>query len=146
MKKIFLLILFFLTLNSKLFSQGNLQFNQVISESGSISGSVYTVTYNSPNSYTVPSGKVWKIESVSFMITSVNTSYSQRFFLKLNSNQVLSNQGGTSIYDRAGTLNNEPIWLKSGDVITFGMINNCSPTCSQSATFHLSALEFNVIP
>jgi hypothetical protein len=57
MKKLFLLIAFFYV-TSFAKSQGNLQFNQVL-------------TITSGQSYTVPTGKVLKIESINITSTSV---------------------------------------------------------------------------
>lgn len=51
-------------------SQANLVFNQVISQSLSISGPISTTwnsTINSTQTFTVPTGKVWKIENVSYL-------------------------------------------------------------------------------
>ena len=141
-----LMLSFFLVLSSLLYSQGNLQFNQVISETISLSGNANTATYNSANSYTVPAGKVWKIESVGFIAYSGNLTYSPRVVLIVNGVQVLSNTGGVTAYDRAGMLNNQPIWFKHGDVISFGMTNNCATNCSQTANIVMSVLEFNIIP
>lgn len=146
MKILILILALFSALGSQLYSQGNLQFNQVLSETISLSGNGYTATYNSTNSYTVPAGKVWKIESVGFMTYSGNNTYSPRVFLIVNGVQVLSNTGGTSAYDRSGTLNGQALWFKQGDVISFGMSNNCATTCSQSANIVMSLIEFNIIP
>jgi tRNA A58 N-methylase Trm61 len=52
-----LIVLFVDTLSA----QGNLQFNQVVTYTGTGSGSF---SYTSPT-WTVPAGKVWKIESAS---------------------------------------------------------------------------------
>lgn len=135
---------FFILLNSLLYSQGNLQFNQVISGTTSVSGGQNGITYNSSNTYTVPPGKVWKVESVSFQTFSLNGSYAPRVFLILNGVQVLSNIGNTAT--QSGTLNIQPLWFKAGDVLTFGMLNNCATSCSQSANFLISIIEFNIIP
>ncbi|WP_396140785.1 hypothetical protein [Flavobacterium sp.] len=54
MKKLILILIFFIALGAK--AQGNLQFNQVITKSG------YLGCGSSSNVLTVPSGKVWKIE------------------------------------------------------------------------------------
>jgi hypothetical protein len=53
MKKILIIACLFLSIN--LFSQGNLQFNQVLLFSAN--------TSSGGNQVTVPAGKVWKIES-----------------------------------------------------------------------------------
>ena len=141
-----LCIALFSVLGSQLYSQGNLQFNQVITETISLAGGGNNGTYNSANTYTVPLGKVWKLGSASYMTYSANNTYGPRVFIQVNGVQVLSNPGGTSVYDRAGNLNSQPIWFKPGDVISFGMINNCATNCSQSANLLFSVVEFNIIP
>lgn len=141
-------ILSFLSfLGSFLYGQGNLQFNQVISENFSISGGVFNTLYDASNSYTVPVGKVWKIESVSFSSSSVNSTYAPSVFLKINGSNVLFNYGSQkNINDYGGSLTTQPIWLKEGDIIGFSMRNRCTTTCLQSVDGHVSIVEFNVIP
>lgn len=95
------------------FAQGNLQFNQVL-------------TYNGNNTtsaiWTVPVGKVWKIESV----LMVNFSGTSTF--RVNNTIALYNSNNT-----------QPIWLKSGDNCQFSM-------STAGNTYFLSIVEFNVIP
>jgi hypothetical protein len=121
----------------------------VISETISLSGSGNNGTYNSSNSYTVPTGKVWKIENIGFMTYTSNNTYGPRVFLILNGVQVLSNDsysGNPSIYERGGNLIRQPFWFKGGDILNFGMLNNCATNCAQSANLVLSIIEFNIIP
>lgn len=136
-----------LLISFQLSAQGNLQFNQVISETFSISGGVFNTLYNASNSLIVPSGKVWKIESISFSSTSSNSTYSPSIHLNINGSIVLYNYGSQkNINDTGGTLNAQPIWLKEGDAIGFSMRNRCTTTCVQSVSGHISILEFNVTP
>ena len=145
MRSILYLVIFFISL--QLNAQGNLQFNQVISETFSISGGTYNSTYNFTNSYTVPSGKVWKIESVTFRSNSVSTTYHPSCFISINGIISLYNYGGQANQnDAGGTLNEQPIWLKAGDVVGVSMRNSCATNCSQSVSGHISILEFNVTP
>jgi hypothetical protein len=108
-----LLLSFFLLPFSLLFSQGNLQFNQVLTYSG-----------NSPSSpiYTVPIGKVWKVES------AVCFNYTGTTVFKVNNYTVLYNNS-----------NVQPIWLKAGDFCQMGATNTAS-------SYFISIVEFNIIP
>jgi hypothetical protein len=145
MKKLLFFIFFLPTTIS--FSQGNLQFNQVISETFSISGGVFNSLYNASNSLIVPPGKVWKIESISFSSSSPNSNYSPSIHLNVNGTIVLYNYGSQkNLNDTGGTLNTQPIWLKEGDVVGFSLRNRCATTCVQSVDGHISILEFNVTP
>jgi hypothetical protein len=111
MKKIVVIALFFVATTS--FAQGNLQFNQVLTYSGTSTAS--------PN-WTVPAGKVWKIETVNM----VNFTGSSTFIV--NNNTVLYNMNSTL-----------PIWLKPGDNCKFSMTSNINP-------WFVSIIEFNIIP
>ncbi|MDP4867137.1 MAG: hypothetical protein NWQ47_08310 [Crocinitomicaceae bacterium] len=116
MKKIFLFSLFIvcsLFFISNSYAQGNLQFNQVYTYSGSGGNSAI---------WTVPVGKIWKIESV----LMVNMSGTSTF--KINSFVVLYNN-----------INPQPIWLKSGDFSQFSMSN-------AGNSYYISIVEFNIIP
>ncbi len=112
MKKSILAIVFALMI-SAIYSQGNLQFNQVLNLDASTTGTAYTI----------PVGKVWKIESVAL---SSNNAYFQVQY------------SGTNYF----VLNNSipyanlPYWLPSGISVTF----------LGSATAKVSIIEFNVIP
>jgi hypothetical protein len=141
------IVLFFISVVKFISAQGNLQFSQVISESFSISGGVNNTLYDASNSYTVPIGKVWKIESISFSSSSVNSTYAPSIFLKINGNNVLFNYGSQkNINDFGGSLNTQPIWLKEGDIVGFSMRNRCTTTCLQSVIGHVSIIEFSIIP
>ena len=108
----------FVVISATSFAQGNLQFNKVVSFNGTIIGSF--VSARIPLD-TVAAGKVIKV-------TSLNTSSG---YLRLIINDVeLSNSGNY----------NFPIWLKEGDILTAG--GGCSCTCG----YHVSGIEFNIIP
>lgn len=112
MKRLYIFIItIFLT--TVVFSQGNLQFNQVLTYNGSGGNSAI---------WTVPVGKIWKIESV----LMVNMSGTSTF--KINSFVVLYNN-----------INPQPIWLKPGDFSQFSMSN-------AGNSYFISIVEFNIIP
>jgi hypothetical protein len=110
------------------FSQGNLQFNQVLTYGGKNSNSNPTITpygtttYGSP-SYTVPANKVWKIE---FMFMDVAG------YFVLNTYALNPNITNTMI--------NTPIWLKAGDIIKSGNGG------SSGGNYVISIIEFNIVP
>jgi hypothetical protein len=122
-----IILSFFLFSFSFLFSQGNLQFNQVITYGGNLNaGSISTnngsFTYSSP-AYTVPSGKVWKIENV--------MSYNSIIMIV---NNLIAGSVGSGI----GPIST--LWLKAGDVLRFA--NSSISTNS----YFFSGIEFNIIP
>ena len=89
----------------------NLQFSQVLTFTGS---------YSSNNQWTqvVPDGKVWKIEFA--QVSSI---------LRLNGKALLTNSNLNQ--------NQFPIWIKAGDVLSFG--NN-------SDDLNISIIEFTLVP
>lgn len=148
--KIFILALFS-ALSSLLFSQGNLQFNQVLSYTGTVScnGINTYCSANSPSSYTVPANKVWKLESAGFS-SSVTNPHSTEIistYLIINNTYVYGgpvNRG--SFAPKNGILITSPVWLKSGDVLSWGMSSAVTTNHISSASMHLSIIEFNIIP
>ena len=116
-------------------AQGNLQFNQVLTFTGSIGVTANAVT--SPIQ-TVPAGKVWKIEHVGG-VASNQTSASVRFGIQVNSGISLT-YWSNGIVDQ----NICPIWLKASDNLQF-YYNNPGGT-AQSCTYIISVVEFNIIP
>jgi hypothetical protein len=92
---------FFLVLCSLLYSQGNLQFNQVLTGSATLgTNGVSTIL-------TVPTGKVWKIESVNGW-----SDCGSRLGLTINT---ISTLASTSSF---------PVWLKAGDTFRLTVLIN----------------------
>ena len=128
MKTFFFFIAF--TFSSISFSQGNLQFNQVVSLTQSFTGG-YGGTQN-VYSYTggaivVPTGKVWKIEKIS--INGGNNGSGVR----------INNAHSLSISDA----NTGPIWLKAGDEMK--VYNSCYSCTSLAGSYFISVIEFNIV-
>jgi len=131
MRKVIFLFTFFLT-QLVCFSQGNLQFNQVIRVNNS--------------AQTVPSGKVWKVETYMQANTSISefTEYPtcnfpdrQHPFL-INSvpyYQINGSPGHGSSGIMMAVGNLFPLWLKAGEVLQTTCPNN-----------FLSVIEYNVVP
>lgn len=88
-------LLFLLSISVVSFSQGNLQFNQVLVLDAPVAG----------NQVTVPAGKVWKIESVAM---AANNAYFQIQWAGLSYFIVNTSSG----------YNNMPFWLPSNATIT----------------------------
>ena len=117
MKKLFLIAIvsiFFLA--SK--AQGNLQFNQVLTYSGTLPWTTNQFPGTLSPAWAVPPGKAWKVEAF--------PALSGGLYLTLNSVFIQSDA--------------KPLWLKSGDQIQFGWQLSCCAT----GTYYLSILEFNI--
>lgn len=119
MKKQILLIIFGL---SSFFvnAQGNLQFNQVLTYSGSLTN------YASTTDYTVPSGKVWKVEYVE--------SSNAYFFLLINNISRVALKDGN-----AGNGISPTFWLKANDLMKISASNS-------GGTYFISIIEYNIVP
>ena len=118
-----------------IWSQGNLQFNQVVTHTGSGSGSY---SYVSPT-WTVPAGKVWKVESASPNLgnaaltraINVNSGVDWGSYRLTSSGQDLS-------------VSPFPIWLMAGDQVQLEASGNCCYATSFS--YAISVVEFNIVP
>jgi hypothetical protein len=143
-----LILSFFLVLCSLLYSQGNLQFNQVINYDliGSSSGSG-DVSFQSLT-VTIPVGKVWKVESASCRYQST-TSGSNFIEGGTTSNRLLilvDNVPVTHVARGEFAIQNElPLWLPAGahSIVLSGYDTN---TNSKNAFGKVSIIEFNIIP
>jgi hypothetical protein len=111
--KLFALAAFFVK------AQNNLQFSQVLTYSGTAASNGQSI------SLTVPSGKVWKIETIerdagAYLNFNLNGKFAQ------------------------GVPNRYPIWLKAGDVFNIQLSGgyNQAPV---AANYWISIIEFNVV-
>jgi hypothetical protein len=132
MKKLILISGFiFFSLNS--FCQGNLQFNQVLTFSGALTGS----TTISPT-YTVPAGKVWKIEYLSETRKRTGSTGNPYFGAVIN---------GTAQNIEIGS---NPIWLKEGNTIyyrNYGFnLDGLDGWGTLLQSYLISVIEYNIIP
>jgi hypothetical protein len=125
-----LLLFIFLSFSAfhAMYAQGSLQFNRVVTHTGTATGSW---SYVSP-SWTVPAGKVWKITAA--YPTTGNA---------VNRNLEMDAGGGWASL-ALNNFNPAPIWLKAGDVVRLSASGNCCSVSSFSYLF--SAIEFNIIP
>jgi hypothetical protein len=113
-----IILSFFSFLGSVLHGQGNLQFNQVIN---------LPFVANNTTPVTVPTGKVWKLESC-----MLNGAGNGNAFMTYNGALYNMRQQQTST--QVATF---PFWLSSGASVTFG---------TSSSGGILSILEFNIVP
>jgi hypothetical protein len=138
-----LFLSFFLVLCPLLYSQGNLQFNQVVVtpfSSPFAAGQQSTVLRAAnPSSITVPAGKVWKIESACMTAGDATSKFVNPGDYLFLDNFLLWGTIGNGAVPADITF---PIWLSAGTYnlrVTYTSANN-------SYTGAISAIEFNIIP
>ena len=110
-------------------AQGNLQFNQVLSYAqlhGLSSCGSNVCSWTGPT-YTVPTGKVWKIE----------------YFAQ--GGQYPASLLVNSSFDITSVNNGSPVWLKAGDQIQLRRVCTTA-NCASGGSYLLSIIEFNVVP
>lgn len=120
-----LALLFFISFNA--LSQSNLQFNNVLTQFGTLSGG-YGQTAVSPT-YTVPVGKIWKLEKYTREKLFVNGIRIKDIYL---------NNTNTGNY--GAVIDNSPLWLKEGD--SFYITVGGAPS-SWTEDWYFTLLEFN---
>ena len=136
MKKIFTIAILLFSMAS--YAQGNLQFNQVLTYTGTLTPSQFVSA-----SYTVPTGKILKIKYVNKLTYVTATNYNgiqplyNGFALNINSKWLFGE-------------NFTEIFLKSNDTLKLGWTNQ-STTSGYSAPFVnfdfvISIVEFNIVP
>ncbi len=119
-----LLFFIFLLISLSFTAQGNLQFNQVI---------YLSANTDNTTQWTVPVGKVWKIEAVGV--------YSSTLTVYLNGATSFIYAGAYSNSSPSGYYRNadaSPIWLPSGSIL--------GQSCGCGGNRWFSILEFNVVP
>jgi len=148
MKKLSLTISFILISISCVFAQGNLQFNQVLTFGGNLSasGCNWSTIYDTSQSWIVPQNKVWKIEHKTRVIEGgllqflINNTLMFDLFEK-------TVQPVPGAIGYAMTVDNAPIWLKSGDAIKFQASMNVGNACNSfSKPYFISIIEYNIVP
>ncbi|MFT3912127.1 MAG: hypothetical protein QM737_22060 [Ferruginibacter sp.] len=139
MKKL-LIALFFCMVVFPGHSQNNLQFSQVLTYSGTLSFG----TVNVSPVWSVPAGKVWKIESMTTNQQFVAAIGNERMYFKLNDVSIKQYFSGLSTAYPTMIENLSPLWLKAGDFVQFtSNVNNAS---GYSCNYYLSIVEFNLAP
>lgn len=130
MKKIIGLLSVVICLSNYSLGQGNLQFNQVIN--GELNA-YCTYDLSTLGTITVPTGKVWKIESTSLM-------YYDGTWANSDGNPVFINKHVVWDLGPQG-LDQLPLWLSPGTYTVQTTGYN-----SSELFFSYSVIEFNVVP
>jgi hypothetical protein len=143
MKKISLFLsLVFFALSA--FAQGNLQFNRVFFVESSFTIATTNSFEKTDISFTVPAGKVWKLESAhgTFENTgSTNPSYIPAVQVMINK-KLVHFYSSSSPTDVGGYL---PMWLPEGTyTLTLSMSN--SGNIGNRVYGGITGIEFNIIP
>ena len=125
MKTLSFLFFTFLLLN-KIYSQGNLQFNQALH---------LEITCCTASTFTVPVGKVWKIEGA----MAYNNSYPTRI-TAVNGNPMEAYLTGYTYLNYGILPIPLPYWLPTNTQVSF----NTGSGVGQKG--YVSIIEFNVIP
>jgi len=134
MKKNVSLLLLSVLCSFAVYSQSNLQFNQVLTYAGRLATA--NGAGDSTAAWTVPAGKVWKIESASGAYAYVTSPV----FLVVNGVKVFD----LYIYNSSTTRNVYfPVWLKAGDVARIAEYNTSN---NFYTAYFISIVEFNVTP
>jgi hypothetical protein len=128
MKKILTIAILLFSMAS--YAQGNLQFNQVKTFTGNASGYIVLDT--------VPTGKIWKIESTGF-------SGKDNSFLQINNIRYVNfytnfllyyppGSGNANTSSQSSTSIKETIWLKSGDILGW-----------ENGSYVITLIEYNIV-
>jgi hypothetical protein len=127
------------------FAQGNLQFNRVVNfSSAQVNGTSYTRGDYIYQSFTIPAGKVWKIENV--MVASGSLT-EQGYVAACPSCAAAFNGIIAYIYYTSGYAPDNakfPIWLSEGNY-NFIITDNNGTSVTDVLRASYSAIEFNVI-
>ena len=124
-----LLFFTFLLISLSLTAQGNLQFNQVVTLTGTTIIDPFTLA-------TVPAGKVWKIEHSS-AARAGSPAYVSYVCNNVSSPPSLPQSNWASYKMQVSG----PIWLKAGDSIKFSY-----SSANNATDYFFSIIEFNVVP
>jgi hypothetical protein len=144
MKKLVLLLFSFIACCT--FSQGNLQFNKVITYENSGTWTAGVLDFSSPV-YTVPAGKVWKIEYINLRRSQVGTNPQQAQLL-IDGKNIYDNFQSQSVPVSGGMINSEircPLWMEAGSSIQANFTGG-NQNVSYPASFFFSIIEFNLVP
>ncbi len=132
-------LLLFVFCFSGIQAQGNLQFNRVVNLKYSVACNNSSNT--TVGNITVPTDKVWKIESAS--ISALSGWYRSIDLLNLYLDGHMLVQGGGNLSTSSPTYSSCPVWLSSG---TYPVIVANYTGSSYTTVSSLSIIEFNVIP
>ena len=126
MKKIITIAILLFSMAS--YAQGNLQFNKVKTFTGNASGYILLDT--------VPTGKIWKIESTGFSgkdnsFLQINNIRYVNFYTNVWANYY--NQTPSAMAASSTSIK-ETIWLKSGDILGW-----------ENGSYVITLIEYNIV-
>jgi len=130
MKKIFLLLIFSLSVQL-IIAQNNLEFNKVVNVSMTVTSTYGLIT---AGNITVPDGKVWKINYVSYVYINGGEMIASYVTIDDFAIHNLSPTGASSTF---------PIWMPKGTFIV--KLFRGSSSSSGQVIIKISAIEFNVV-
>ena len=134
MKKLILTILTTITILGVNAQGNNLQFNRALTEIIDINPGIINNRI-APNAFTVPAGKVWKVNYFLFSSGNINGNYVNdqvHFSFAGQNNFVEFNQSGYK---------NGPLWIKSG---TYDVLDD-NYQASEDNFLFISGIEFNIV-
>lgn len=120
-----IILFFLLCISFFLKAQSNLQLNQVLTYNGALN------SWSTSPVYSVPNGKVWKIEARSQDYLKINGSW------YTGGSATFTYKKGVS----TGSQLSLPIWLKAGDNVYYEVGEDLGATSYQ---YFISILEFNI--
>ncbi|CAN5290017.1 hypothetical protein BH09BAC1_BH09BAC1_02600 [soil metagenome] len=128
------------------FAQGNLQFNQVITQSINTAFAAGSSRPGTSVTLTVPAGKVWKIESAH--VSSQSSSSSNQYNISTGSSTVcyiILDEAIIATFDSYAPLVGGAIWLKEGThtLLLQGYVNSSS---TYKFNGLVTGIEFNIVP
>lgn len=147
MKSVVTLAFVVTSLFNALFAQSELQFNRVVNEiivpSDNNNGSQENYELNA---FTIPAGKVWKIESVFSREINNNDQGANSNFPGSICPEVYYRLSGTIPYAlmsyRGTNVPSEILWLPEG---TYDIATKCG-SAADNGVISISGIEFNVVP
>lgn len=134
----------FICFAQSLIGQGNLQFNQALTFENTGTWQAGVADYSSPI-YTVPNGKVWRIEYINLRRTWTHNP--QQAQLIINGKVIYDNLGETPDLS-GGMVNSElkcPFWLGASSTIRANFTGGNQNVFYQGSYF-FSIIEFNIVP
>lgn len=124
-------------------AQGNtLEFNQAIH--------LENASSSSPQTFTVPAGKVWKITSFGGYSGRQAYTTSQTYYMQIGATyatNTIEGYASSSVSNctssRRGTTVSDVFWIPEGTVIELGFLTNSNSSCN---SVYANGIEFNVVP
>ena len=134
-----LILLVSLSISSLVYSQGNLQFNEVKFIEYSTIPTPYATT--TAGVIIVPAGKVWKVEHANvYMVAGYPRTEYGGWSLFIDNTLIYRSKGGNNAIHLVDSF---PLWLPEG---TYNIVIGQEAAGSQTINSSINAIEFNVVP